>query len=54
MEFFMALVGLSVIVGGLVAFGLAAYRWGIDTTDSSVRDPFLANTYGTIFTATRI
>lgn len=53
MEIFAAILGIALVIGGLAAFGLAALRWGIDSRDGSVADPYLADSFHTLFGATR-
>lgn len=53
MDFLAAILGTAFVIGGLAAFGLAALRWGIDSRDGSVADPFLADSVHSLFAATR-
>ena len=53
MDYIATVIGMALIIGGLAAFGLAAFRWGIDSRDGSVTDPFLADSFRTLFAATR-
>ena len=53
MDLIAAIIGMALIIGGLAAFGLAAFHWGIDSRDGSVADPFLADSFHALFAATR-